>query len=288
MKALVFTRLGVVEILDVPEAIAGPEEVVVHVDRAGICGSELHGISTPGFRVPPLILGHVAAFANVESRAKYPLLPLRVVLNRTRGGAALAMLFASVGMFGVFLFLTYYLQDTLRFSPVKTGIAYLPMVAALVATAQVSNRILLAKVGPKPMVPTGLLVAAVGMFGLHLLGPHSSYVTHVLPYLLVLGLGFGLSIAPSFSVGTVGLAPHDAGVGSATLNTAQQVGGSIGTSLLNTLAASAATPYLVGRALTPTNVQGSLIHSYTTAFCGHHCSSSWELSLPVWCCSVAA
>ena len=88
----------------------------------------------------------------------------------------------------------------------------------------------------------------------------------MLPYLLVLGVGFGLSVAPAFSTGTLGLAPQDAGVGSATLNTAQQVGGSIGTALLNTLAAGAATSYLVGRALTPANLQAALLHSYTTAF----------------------
>jgi sugar phosphate permease len=176
------------------------------------------------------------------------------------------MLFASVGIFGVFLFLTYYLQGTLGFSPVKTGVAFLPLVAALATMAQVSNRILLPKFGPRPIVPIGLLVSAAALFGLHLVGLHSSYVTHVLPYLLVLGVGFGLSVAPSFSTGTLGLAPQDAGVGSATLNTAQQVGGSIGTSLLNTLAAGAATSYLIGRAVTPANIEAAMLHSYTTAF----------------------
>jgi MFS family permease len=124
----------------------------------------------------------------------------------------------------------------------------------------------LPRFGPKPIVPIGLLVSAAALFGLHLVGLHSSYVSHVLPYLIVLGVGFGLSVAPAFSTGTLGLAPQDAGVGSATLNTAQQVGGSIGTALLNTLAASAATAYLVGRAPTPANVQAALVHSYTTAF----------------------
>ena len=219
---------------------------------------------TIGFLAAGVLL--LATFAYFETRAKYPLLPPRVVRNRTRGGSVLAMLFASVGLFGVFLFLTYYLQATLGFSPVKTGIAFLPLVAALAATAQVSNRILLPRFGPKPIVPIGLLVSAGALYGLHLVGLHSSYVSHVLPYLIVLGIGFGLSVAPSFSTGTLGLAPQDAGVGSATLNTAQQVGGSIGTSLLNTLAASAATSYLVGRALTPANIQAALLHSYTTAF----------------------
>jgi EmrB/QacA subfamily drug resistance transporter len=219
---------------------------------------------TIGFLVAGVVL--LAVFAFFENRATYPLLPPRVVRNRTRGGSILAMLFASVGIFGVFLFLTYYLQGTLGFSPVKTGVAFLPLVAALAATAQVSNRTLLPRFGPKPIVPIGLLVSAAALFGLHLVGLHSSYVSHVLPYLLVLGVGFGLSVAPSFSTGTLGLAPQDAGVGSATLNTAQQVGGSIGTSLLNTLAATAATSYLVGRVPNAANLQAALLHSYTTAF----------------------
>ncbi len=219
---------------------------------------------TIGFLVAGVVL--LAAFAYFETKAKYPLLPPRVVLSRTRGGSILAMLFASVGIFGVFLFLTYYLQGTLGFSPVKTGIAFLPLVAALATTAQISNRSLLPRFGPKPIVPIGLLVCAAALYGLHLVGLHSSYFTHVLPYLLVLGIGFGLSVAPSFSTGTLGLAPQDAGVGSATLNTAQQVGGSIGTALLNTLAASAAASYLVSRVASPANFQAALLHSYTTAF----------------------
>jgi EmrB/QacA subfamily drug resistance transporter len=221
----------------------------------------------------PLTLGSLAAgvvllaaFALVETRAKHPLLPPRVVLNRTRGGSLLAMLFASVGIFGVFLFLTYYLQATLGFSPVKTGLAFLPLVAALAAASQLANRTLLPRFGPKPIVPIGLLICAAAMYGLHLVGLHTSYASHVLPYIIVLGIGFGLSVAPSFSTGTLGLAPQDASVGSASLNTAQQVGGSIGTALLNTLAASAAASYLVGRTSTADNAQEALLHSYRTAF----------------------
>src|SRR5450755_1593096 len=233
----------------------------------GFSHAETTAWSNP-FTIGFLVLGVVllAGFAYFETRAVFPLLPPRVVLNRTRGGSMLVMLFASIGLFGVFLFLTYYLQGTLGFSPVKTGVAFLPLVAALAATAQVSNQTLLPRFGPKPIVPIGLLVSAAALFGLHLVGLHSSYVSHVLPYLLVLGIGFGLSVAPSFSTGTLGLAPKDAGVGSATLNTAQQVGGSIGTALLNTRAAGATAAYLVGRALTPANLRAAVLHSYTTAF----------------------
>ena len=176
--------------------------------------------------------------------------------NRTRGGSMLAMLFASIGIFGVFLFLTYYLQGTLGFSPVKTGVAFLPMVAALATMAQVSNRVLLPKFGPKPIVPIGLLCAAGG----HVRAPPGRPAQLLRQPRAALHHPAGLRLraqpgpvlqhrAPS------GLAPHDAGVGSATLNTTQQVGGSIGTALLNTLAAGAATAYLVGRAVTPPNLQ---------------------------------
>ncbi len=233
----------------------------------GLSHAETTAWSNPytiGFLVGGVAL--LVVFALVESRTRYPLLPPRVVRSRTRGGSMLAMLLASIGLFGIFLFLTYYLQGTLRYSPVKTGIAFLPLVAALVGTAQISNRVLLPKYGPKLIVPIGLLCAALAMYLFHLVSLHSSYVGHVLPYLVILGFGFGLSIAPSFSTGTLGLRPHDAGVGSASLNTSQQVGGSIGTALLNTLAAGAATAYLVGRAATPANLRMAALHSYTTAF----------------------
>jgi hypothetical protein len=219
---------------------------------------------TVGFLLGGVIL--LAVFAFMETRAKYPLLPPRIVLNRTRGGSLLAALFASVGIFGVFLFLTYYLQGTLGFSPIKSGIAFLPLIAVLIAVAQVSNRILLPRFGPKPMVPFGLLVSATALFGLREVGLHSAYVSHVLPFLIVLGIGSGLSVSPSFSTGTLGLAPKDAGVGSAALNTAQQVGGSIGTALLNTLAASAATSYFVGRAHSSVTIREAVVHGDTTAF----------------------
>jgi EmrB/QacA subfamily drug resistance transporter len=219
---------------------------------------------TIGFLVLSVVL--LAIFTFLESRRRYPLLALHVVRNRTRGGSLLTMLFASIGVSGVFLFLTYYLQGTLGFSPVKTGVAFLPLVFGLAGMAQVSNRVLLPKLGPKIIIPIGLLTAAVAMYLLHMIGLHSAYDTRVLPYVTLLGLGFGLSLAPAFSTGTLGLQPHDAGVGSATLNTAQQVGGSIGTALLNTLAAGAATSYLVDKVATTHNVRAAAVHSYTTAF----------------------
>ena len=117
----------------------------------------------------------------------------------------------------------------------------------------------------------------------HRVGLHSSYASHVLPYLILPGLGFGLSLAPSFSTGTLGLQPHDAGVGSATLNTSQQVGGSIGTALLKTVAAGAAASYLVGKIASPAAIKAAALHSYTTDSSGRRSSSCPERSSPGWC-----
>jgi EmrB/QacA subfamily drug resistance transporter len=233
----------------------------------GLSHAETTSWSDP-YTIGFLVLGVVllAAFAVFESRASFPLLPPRIVRNRTRGGSMLAMLFASAALFGIFLFLTYYLQEILGFSPIKTGIAFLPLVAGLVALSQVSNRILLPKFGPKPVVPTGLLVAAVAMLLLHGVGLNSSYLSSVLPALLLLGVGLGLGLAPAFSTATLGLDADDAGVGSAALNTTQQVGGSIGVALLNTLAASAATAYLVSHGFSLEALRKSALRGYTTAF----------------------
>jgi EmrB/QacA subfamily drug resistance transporter len=215
------------------------------------------------FVVAVILLG---TFVSVQLRSKYPLLPLRVILDRNRGGALVAMLVAGSGMFGVFLFLTYYLQETLGFSPVLTGVAFLPMVLALSLTAQLSNIVLLPRFGPRPLIPVGMLMAAGSLYWLTKLGLASSYALHILPPLVLLGLGIGLVFAPAINTATLGVAPHDAGVASASVSTSQQIGGSIGTALLNTLAAGVATSYLAGKAPTRHNLELASVHSYTAAF----------------------
>ncbi len=208
----------------------------------------------------------LAGFFLIQRRTRFPLLPLRVVADRNRGGALAAMLIAGSGMFGVFLFLTYYLQTTLGYSAIRTGVAFLPMIGALIVTAQLSNIVLLPKIGPRPLIPLGMLVAAGAMIWMSQLTLASTYISGVLGPLIVTGLGMGLVFAPSFSVGTLGVAEHDAGVASAMVNTSQQIGGSIGTALLNTLAASAAVHFLATHAPTAHAMAEATIHSYTTAF----------------------
>ena len=136
---------------------------------------------------------------------------MRVVLDRTRGGSYLAFALAAAGMFGVFLFLTYYLQQTLGYSPVRTGLAFLPMIAALMITATMATARLAPRFGSRPLVPTGMLLAALGMLILTRLGLHSTYTADVLPALLPLGLGLGLIFAPSMSAATVGVASRRCG-----------------------------------------------------------------------------
>jgi EmrB/QacA subfamily drug resistance transporter len=219
--------------------------------------------------------GLLVVFAWRQARTPHPLLPPRVVLDRNRAGAYLAVFVAGAGMFAIFLFLTYYLQTILGYSPVKTGVAFLPTIAMVMLFAQIANIFLMPRIGPKAIITVGMLLAAAGMAWLTRIGVHSSYATVILGPLLVFGAGVGLSLPPAMNTGTFGVAPYDAGVASATLNVGQQLGGSIGTALLNTIATGATTSYLVGLHL-PGAVLGSprgrlalaaaAVHGYTTAF----------------------
>ncbi|WP_298461113.1 MFS transporter [uncultured Cellulomonas sp.] len=208
----------------------------------------------------------IAAFVLVQRRVAHPLLPLRVVLDRDRGGSFLAMALVSVGMFGLFLFLTYYLQLTLGFSSLQTGFAFLPMSAAIMGTATGVGARLLPRVGPQVLITAGGATGALGMVLLSRIQVDSSYAAVVLPGLVVLGIGLGLIFSSAFATATSGVSRQDAGVASATVNTMQQVGGSIGTALLSTLAANSTASYLVGREATPEVQAAATLQGYHTAF----------------------
>jgi EmrB/QacA subfamily drug resistance transporter len=203
----------------------------------------------------------LATFVWVETRVDAPLLAMSMVAHRDRLGPYIAVFIVSIGVFGTFLFLTYYLQQILGYSPLKTGVLFLPMVAALMTASIFSNAVLLGRVGPRRLLVTGLLLGAVGAVLLSPLSLHTSYLAGILPALVIFGAGVGLTFPPALSTATAGLANTDAGVGSAMVTTSQQIGASIGTSILNTISASAAASYLVGRApntqlLAQASVQG--------------------------------
>jgi len=233
----------------------------------GFSNSETHGWGEP-LTIISLLAGAalLVAFVLVEQRVAHPLLPLRVVLDRDRGGSYLAIGISGAGMFGVFLFLTYYLQQTLGFSPIRTGLGFLPMSATIMVTATTATTKLVPRFGPRPLVTTGMALAAIALALFAQLEIDSTYAAHVLPPLLVLGVGLGLIFAPAMSTATLGVAPSDAGVASAMVNTSQQVGGSIGTAVLSTIFSSAVTGYATSHARSPTLPLEAAMHGYTTAF----------------------
>jgi EmrB/QacA subfamily drug resistance transporter len=233
----------------------------------GFSNAETHSwgaASTIAFLAAGVAL--LAAFVAIQRRAEHPLLPLRVVLDRNRGGSYLAVGIVGAGMFGVFLFLTYYLQQTLGFSPIKTGLAFLPMIGMVMVTATTATTRLLPRTGPRPLLTVGMVLSAAGMVLLAQLGVDSTYAAHVLPGLLVSGAGLGLVMAPAMNTATLGVDAADAGVASATVNTMQQIGGSMGTALLSTLASSAAASYLTAKPPDASLAAQAAVHGYTTAF----------------------
>jgi len=208
----------------------------------------------------------LVAFVLIQQRVAHPLLPLRVVLDRRRGGAYLAIGLAAIGMFAVFLFLTYYLQQTKGFSPLKSGFAFLPFVAGILTSSTVVVPRLLPQIGPRFIIATGQLFGMAGLLYLWRLQADSGYAAHVLPALFVMGLGMGLIFASCFNTATSGTQPSDAGVASALVNTGQQVGGALGTALLNTFAASATAAYVSSHGQSPALVAQAAVAGETRAF----------------------
>jgi MFS family permease len=203
----------------------------------------------------PVIAGVVLVivFALTERRVSHPLLPLPVILDRDRGAAYLSIGISGIGGFAVFLFLTYYLEETLRFTPFRTGVAFLPMVGLVMVGAVFSGAVLLPHTGPRPLIPAGCLLAAIGMAMLTGIGAESSYVGGVLPSLLVIGFGLGLIFGPGQNAATSGVRSHESGVASAMVNIAQQIGWSIGLAVFSSLSATAITSYLSRHAATATH-----------------------------------
>jgi EmrB/QacA subfamily drug resistance transporter len=257
---------GSVVRLDWPGVITGSAGLFCLV--YGLSNAETNSWSAP-LTIAMFIASGVLliAFAVIEARAAAPLLPLRIVMDRNRIGAYLAIMVAFCSMFSVFLFLTYYAQQNLGYSPLKTGVAFLPLAGGVAVAAGVANARLIPRLGPRRVVPPGMLIAAGGMFWLAHLDIHSTYAENVLGPLVVLGLGMGLTFAPAIATATAGITDADAGVASAMVNTSQQIGGAIGTAALSTIFASALTRYMTSpRPPSPALRPAAAIHGYSVAF----------------------
>jgi EmrB/QacA subfamily drug resistance transporter len=213
----------------------------------------------------------LAAFFVIESRTSHPLLPINIILNRNRGASYLTSFIVGAGLFGMFLFLAYFFQGILQYSPIKAGLLFLPFSVGVGISAGIASQAL-PRFGPRYVSFTGLIMATAGMLLLTQLEPTSAYVSDILPALMVLSLGMGLVFVPISATALFGVGNHDAGVASAVLNTAQQIGGALGTAFLNTIAVTATANYFVDNMIDPADPANAgampvaLTEGFTTAF----------------------
>jgi EmrB/QacA subfamily drug resistance transporter len=233
----------------------------------GFSSAETHSWSDP-VTVIALAAGAVllCLFVAIERSHAHPLLPLEIVANRARGGAYASIVLGGAGVLGAFLFLTYFMQQNLGFSPLITGLAFLPMTALTVLSSAISQTRILPRTGARPLITAGMLLGMVAMVLLTHLVPSSGYAADVLPSLIVLGLGLGMIFAPAIGTATLGVNRTEAGVASAMVNTSQQIGGSVGTALLSTLFASSASAFARTHTGLPGLQAAAEVHGYTTAF----------------------
>ncbi|GAA2266491.1 MFS transporter [Streptomyces amakusaensis] len=252
--------------LDIPGAVlatGGILGLIYGLGEGGILG--WGSPSIVGSLIAAVVL--LTAFVVVQTKAERPLLPLRVITNRNSGGAFLAMAISAFCMLGMFLGMTYQLQTVMNYSPLKTGLAFLAyIVTAAVYSTQVASRLLL-RMRPHVMITAGLVVSALGLLLLTRLTPESDYLTGVFPALFLFGIGVGNLAVPIFQTAMSATEARDAGIVSAVVNTSQQVGGSIGAALLNTISTSAAAAHLGSSAVSAEATQEASVHGLAVA-CG--------------------
>jgi EmrB/QacA subfamily drug resistance transporter len=265
LRLLVNHRAPERERIDFPGLVVGSLGIFALV--FGFSNAETHSWTAPAtiiaLAASPVLL---ITFVLIERRSSHPLLPLQIVRDRARGGAYLSILLAAAGIFGVFFFLTFFMQLNLHFSPITSGLAFLPLTAAIVLASTTAQTRVLPRTGPKPLVAFGMALGVVGMFLFTRLTPTSTYGPDILPALLVLGLGLGCIFAPAIGTATLGVEAKQTGVASAVVNACQQIGGSIGLALLSTISASAATSYARAHGRVPGVITAATVHGYTTAF----------------------
>jgi EmrB/QacA subfamily drug resistance transporter len=207
----------------------------------------------------------LAAFVLVESRVSNPLLPLRVIVNKVRGGAFLVSALTGSALLGGLLFLIFYFQIVLGYSPLQSGLASLPMTAVIMITVPVLSNVL-PKIGVRIPMTVGPILAAAGLFYLSFISVEGNYLLEVLPGLVILGIGLGAIFVPLQNVALAGVENHDAGVASAAVTATQQIGGSIGTALFTALYTSAIASYLADNPASPAVQLESLVSGYSAAF----------------------
>jgi EmrB/QacA subfamily drug resistance transporter len=249
---------------DIPGAVTvtgGLLALVYAFTKAGVDGWS----STPTLAFFAAAAVLLTAFVLIEQRVAHPLLPLRIVLERNRGGSFLASLLVGTAMLGTFLSLTYYFQGTLHYSAMKSGLAFVPFSLGVILGATGASG-LMPRFGARFVMLLGLVLGAIGLGVFTLLGVHTSYASLVLPAELIVSAGMGLSFVALSSTSLIGVAPTDAGVASALVNSTQQTGSTMGAALINTIATSATASYLAVHGKSAAAEVAGSIHGYTTAF----------------------
>jgi EmrB/QacA subfamily drug resistance transporter len=216
------------------------------------------GRTLAGFAIAAAL---IAAFIVIEQRHDNPLVPLRIFSNRSLAASDATFLLVAAGLFGMFFFCTLYLQQVLGYSALKTGVAYLPLTLTLVGASALASR-LVDRFTPKPVLVAGLLVATGGFVVLTGVSGHGDYASHVLPAMIALGVGLGMSFVPITIAATTGVAAGDSGLASGLLNTTQQVGGSLGLAILSSVSTSRVTSALHAGSPLPQ----ALTHGFKGAF----------------------
>lgn len=253
---------------DIPGAItgtAGMVAMVYGISKATTDGWT--GTSTLTFLLGGLLI--LAIFIVIETKTSHPLLPLSILLNRNRGGAYLASFFVGIGMFAMFLFLSYFFQEVLNYTALQSGLLFLPFSVGVVLSAGIASQ-LLPRYGPRWVTFGGFVLGVIGMIIFTQMDYDAGYVANILPGMIIMSLGMGLIFVPLSAVSLFGVGNHDAGVASAVLNTSQQIGGSVGLAFLNTIAASATTAYVVANVASAQTDENfgikSLVYGFDTAF----------------------
>jgi EmrB/QacA subfamily drug resistance transporter len=262
---------------DVPGAVivtAGLASLVYGFTEAAKPGKGWDAPVTLAFIFGGLAL--IAIFFVIERKVKNPLLPLRILADRNRGGAYIASMLVGAGLLGAFLFLTLYLQNVLHYTPLKAGFAALPVTVGVLISATLASS-LIPRTGARPLMIIGPVVAAGGMFLLRFIGLDTSFWLHLAPAQILLGFGLGLTFVPLSSLALLGVPGHDAGAASAALNATQQVGASLGTALLNTIATSAIAAYLVSHV--PTSPQDAARTGLLAQVEGYSAAFTWAAAL---------
>jgi EmrB/QacA subfamily drug resistance transporter len=279
--------IGVVVAAAAPRVLARSEARGGHLDIPGAVAataattSLVYGLvraPTAGWGDPVtlLFLGAApllfAVFIAVEARSPHPLMPLRLLANRNRAATYAVMLCSTAALLGVFFFLTQLLQNAFGYSAIRAGVAFLPFSVGIAASSEVVVK-LIGKVGPRVFSTVGPLLLAVGLLWLSQIGPHSTYWSDIFGPFVVVSVALGFIFVTLTLGATSGVAPADMGIASALLNTAQQVGGTLGLAVLVTVAATATRNYLKGAAGRHAVGQSarslaisSSIHGYHSAF----------------------